>query len=76
MNWREVDMFEAVNYMQGKTLADDQSGIPLPPNCYQPSSVMFTDGTIVAASSNWSGPYSEVTPDIDDRPPVFWIGEP
>ena len=26
-------------------------------------------------SSKWSGPYSEVTPDIDAEPPSYWLGQ-
>ena len=46
--------------------------------CPPPSSeiVKFTNGTAVACASQWSGPYSEDTPDIDADPPGWWIGVP
>jgi hypothetical protein len=36
--------------------------------------VTLIDGTLIYSESQWTGPYSEVTPDIDGEPPVFWIG--
>ncbi len=39
------------------------------------SRVIFTDNTAIEASSVWSGPLSEVTPDIDADPPEWGICE-
>lgn len=38
--------------------------------------VQFSDSSVVYCSSSWSGPYSEVTPDIDPEPPDVWRGTP
>lgn len=41
---------------------------------YNAEVIYFTDGSAIACLSSWRGPYSEVTPDIDAEPPIWWIG--
>ena len=35
--------------------------------------INFDDGTAIACRSEWTGPYSDVTPDIDCADPIFQI---
>jgi hypothetical protein len=44
--------------------------------CDDACCVHFDDGSMVACTSQWSGPYSELTPDIDADPPEWRIYEP
>jgi len=38
--------------------------------------VLFTDGTAVACLSQCeAGGWSEQTPDMDVKPPLFWVGQ-
>lgn len=79
MRWKTCTMAEALEFAQGKTIDYDHDS-----NYYnydvKPSDnaevVYFTDRTAVASESSFSGPYSEVTPDIDIEPPDWWIGTP
>lgn len=38
--------------------------------------VILEDDRVVLSASCWSGPYSDVTPDIDAEPPVHYLGTP
>ena len=67
-------MKEALRFGKSRIMRDESS-IKYGPNdsC---DIVEFTDGSAVACRSSWSGPYSEVTPDIDAEIPRWWIGTP
>lgn len=71
MNWAKCSMLEAMNWARDRDATADEPGT-LPD--YAACGVIFTDGSALACKSEWVGPYSEVTPDIDAQPPVFWIG--
>ena len=74
MNWREIPMAEAVAYCDGRKVADPAY---FPGHCLQVGNgVLFTDGTALTCKSEWSGPLSEVTPDVDGEPPRFFLGTP
>jgi hypothetical protein len=72
--WREVTMREAIIFIR------DEAGQPTdeqPKGIYPPENACgvewFDNGTAVACHSEWNGPYSEVTPDIDAEQPRWWI---
>jgi len=70
--WAQCDLFAACRFMQDRTLKGrlaDFNGL----GESSPDGIEFEDGTKVAASSSWRGPYSEVTPDINADPPIFWV---
>jgi hypothetical protein len=73
--WREVPMAKAMEWMIGKTIMTTEFTVFGVGNG-QGNGVILSDGTAILATSDWSGPYSKVTPDIDGDPPLFWIGEP
>jgi hypothetical protein len=73
MKWKKATLAEACEFMQGKII--DNNGTCNPPN-WDCDVVVFTDGSAVACESKWSGPLSEVTPDIDADSPVFYLGTP
>lgn len=78
--WRKVTFGEVVDHCR------ERERLGLPPNNMEnrPESerwgmadyVGLNDGTVIAACSAWSGPYSEDTPDTDGDPPEFFIGIP
>lgn len=73
--WRKVSMSEAIRFIR------DGHGQPVmhndraqgPEGVYDCAIETFDDGTAVACRSKWSGPYSELTPDVDAEPPDWWI---
>lgn len=78
--WRQVSMREAVIFIR------DEAGQPLdePPawsrkaglpdsNRGSPGVEYFDNGVAVACASDWTGPYSEVTPEVDADPPQWFI---
>ncbi len=78
--WRKVTMREAVRFIRdgGGVPTDGMpvwaASISIPYGERGPACVeWFDDGTAVACASDWTGPYSEVTPDVDARPPEWWI---
>ncbi len=76
--WREATFEEAVRFMQGRTLADPPEHFHWPESSRDghPAKAAFSDGSIVVAFSDWTGPWSALTPDTSGDPPEFWIGEP
>jgi hypothetical protein len=82
MKWKQVSLQEACEFMQNKTVDQTanrlfQDGYPRDLKLNHPGSedqLIFTDSSAVVCESNWSGPYSKLTPDIDANPPVFWVG--
>ena len=62
--WREVTFAEALAWIAAHTIVK-----------LQDATARFSDGSELEIRSEWSGPYSEVTPDIDADPPTFWIRE-
>lgn len=77
MPTRKVTMAEAVDFMSKRTMIGpiDYRSNP-EPNVTGDSKIRFTDGSEVSVTSDWSGPYSELTPDIDGDPPIWEIYEP
>lgn len=75
-SWRETTLADALQWAAGKAMVGPYEGEGgWPGGCRSsPSGVVFSDGSVVACSSDWSGPYSELTPDVDGEPPRFWIG--
>ena len=78
MKWEECSMEDALEFSQGKKIFRDGGiNMSLPSGSFGGCDVVsFVDGTAVACESRWSGPYSEVTPDIDAQPPKWWSGVP
>jgi hypothetical protein len=67
-----VDLFEAVQFMQGKTLAARKDN-PF----YGVQWIAFTDGTEVGCYSRCDvSSYTDTTPDIDAEAPDFYIYDP
>ena len=77
MKWSECSGIEqAIQFAMGKTIVPrDRYGPVFPPE-HEADVVMFSDKTAIACVSQWSGPYSEETPDTDPEPPKWWIGCP
>lgn len=89
--WRKVTITEAFEHASsrtidrrtGTTLPDGSSLYieytetdPFARETDQPDdSVLFTDGSMIACRSQWRGPYSRETPDVDGQPPKWWISE-
>ena len=74
MKCKECSMEEALEFSQGRKIFRGRGGRKRPPEVWCCSVIAFVDGSAVACESQWSGPYSEVTPDIDAVPPKWWIG--
>lgn len=78
MEWKECNIHKALTFANGKTINKkwprDGQSMNEPHHCAD--TAVFTDGTAVACLSQWRGPLSEVTPDIDAEPPKWWIGKP
>lgn len=78
--WRKVTMREAIRFIRdgdGQPLDErprwaDDAGEPDTPKG-SPGIEYFSDGTAIACASDWSGPYSEVTPDVDAHCPDWFI---
>jgi len=72
-NWQEITWGHIVNLVQGRTIVAagrvhfDQDIKP-----QQVESITLEGGIELAATSEWSGPYSPDTPDLDAKPPRFW----
>ncbi len=66
-------MQEALEWGEGKKVT--HASMSAWPQGQEAFGVALDDGSFVLAESKWTGPYSEVTPDIDGESPVFWIGE-
>ena len=72
--WREVSMRDAKRFIRdgdGQPTNYKPEGIE-PPD-YSAAVEWFDNGTAVACLSQWCGPYSEVTPDVDAEPPKWWV---
>lgn len=81
MLWREVGLAEILDHFQGRRRIDGGGGqsLDLPSDAVESgeaSMLFLDDGSVVVAASQWRGPYSDQTPDIDAEPPRFWIGSP
>ena len=79
IKWKKVDLTDVLDFAQGKTfevLCDysELNNIPSDYDNYLGKPIKFSDGTYLIDSSEWTGPYSEVTPDIDAEPPSYWLG--
>ena len=85
--WRSVSMQEAFDDgVEAGGSAVDQNAIypngfrtfalPKEAKDSSPSVLLLKNGSVILSESRWTGPYSEVTPDIDAEWPEFWIGEP
>jgi hypothetical protein len=69
MRWRDATMQEAFEHARYRDIGGER---PEGADCDE-SVIAFTDGTAVACYSRWSGPLSEVTPDIDASDPGWRI---
>lgn len=80
MKWRRVSMIEVLDFLltQSGSYRARTHDDPFPSDskCSTGDGVVLSNGVVIVANSKWSGPYSEVTPDIDAEPPEFWIGTP
>lgn len=72
MKWESATIEEVFQFVQGKEIVNNLTVLPLGVP-WDATVVKFTDGSFVACKSEWSGPLSEVTPDIDAEPPSWWI---
>ena len=73
VQWREVSMRDAIRFIRdGDGQPTDNQQGPSPPE-YGAAVEWFDNGTAVACKSEWYGPYSEVTPDVDAEPPRWWV---
>lgn len=72
MDWQEISFAEVVKHLQGKTLVGEE------PNSGPEDSEVYvlSDGSRIAAISEWSGPYSEYTPDGFAMQLFTWPGLP
>lgn len=81
MSWREVTILEAIAWAKER---EDPSlsvgflpeGVPHTGGVGAPNAdeyLLFTDGSCIAVSSAWYGPYSAETPDMESCPPRWWI---
>lgn len=77
MSWKQMNLVELLQWYEGKTIVNNNlsyNDVPdWPEGSYLEGAILLSDGSVVCAESKWSGPYSEVTPDIDAKPPVFWV---
>jgi hypothetical protein len=73
MKYREVTLADVCEWFQGRKVAKEN--IVAFPGDKTAYGIELTDGSQVVCESDWSGPYSELTPDVDADPPRFWIGE-
>ncbi len=67
--WRQVTMRKAIEHAKQREIDTSK------PQPYSPCNAVewFTDGTAIKCESRWSGPISDVTPDIDADPPQWYI---
>ena len=74
--WKQVTLKEALLFSIGRTVVKEyvdttkflEEGI-----VGSGTGVTFNDGSMLYSHSDWTGPYSEVTPDIDANPPRIWL---
>lgn len=75
--WRKISLAEALRHGKTRTICKSPDRFVHPPEALTSGElVYFTDGSAVYSHSNWSGPFSEVTPDIDPEVPSVWLYEP
>lgn len=78
--WRRVSPKEAFEWCCSRTVTEEVIDYQIVTGAGWPydegSGVVLSDGSMVVATSQWSGPLSEVTPDCDAMPPEFWIFVP
>lgn len=74
-NFREVTLTEVLDWFQGKKMALEHIQA-YPGGSSGAYGIQLSDDSQVVSSSEWSGPLSEETPDMESLPPRFWIGDP
>ncbi len=76
MNWKEVQMPDALQWAVGRTVdRTPRSYYYNPPEFSGVSVVFFTDETAVACQSDFSHGYDS-DPGAEREPPLWWIGTP
>jgi hypothetical protein len=63
---KQLNLVQALNYAMERKIV---RAVDL----FEMEAVVFNDGTVIKSRSSWSGPYSEVTPDIDANAPEFLL---
>ena len=76
MIWKESSLKEALAFAATRTISEHHPAKAYTDSPWDADVCWFTDGCAVACRSDASGPYSEVTPDIDLQPPEWWTGTP
>lgn len=76
--WQETSLERALQNAMGRTLVPGAEPAEFPSECWSGDcdTAVFADGCAIVVLSQWRGPYSELTPDIDARPPKVWWGYP
>lgn len=72
IDWIEIDMPAFAEHVQGKRVLGQVIG-HLPKGWKAVSGIALSDGSAVISASQWSGPYSRETPDIDAEPPRYYL---
>lgn len=73
--WRTANMWEALEFMQYRKMWRRITSEFMHGGDGPVDGIEFEDHTKVVCESRFSGPYSELTPDIDLDPPMFFIFE-
>lgn len=76
MKWRNVGFMEALALARASDSIEAYEGPEWPPEARSGGvgGARLSDGSVLVCSSDWCGPYSSVTPDIDAVPPEWWVG--
>lgn len=74
-NWMEIQMSDFAVHVQGKRVLGTVSGSDYkgPWGWKDPEGIALDDGSAIVTVSNWDGPLSKETPDIDELPPKFYL---
>lgn len=76
-NWKNARFEEAVEFMFSKRELEQKCSRSWEnPENREGSLLEFSDGSAVICVSDWSGPISKLTPDIDSNEPLWWISLP
>ncbi len=72
--WKKVSFKEVCQLLQGREVVSENNGcVPGAPHGGNTTIFVLDNGIEIAGCSDWSGPYSEVTPDVDAHPPEWFI---
>jgi hypothetical protein len=75
VNWKQITMEEFAEHVQGTKVVNGVTGGPNTWEGHSAAGIALDDGSAVVAISKWSGPYSEVTPDVDAEEPEYWLSK-